>query len=121
MIEARNLHCQFDEKMILKDFSTILSANSITSILGPNGAGKSTLLACLCGSLTPEHGEVYLEGKPIKAYTLAELAQKRAVLSQSTVINFPFTAKEIVLMGRNPFSFERNDKNDLEIAKQALH
>ena len=120
MIEAYKLFCQFEDKTIFKHFNLSLSTGRVTSILGPNGAGKSTLLGCLSGSLLPNKGEVYLDGTRIQDYSLLALAQKRAVLSQTSVINFPFTAKEIVFMGRNPFSFERNEKKDMEIVEQAL-
>jgi iron complex transport system ATP-binding protein len=58
--------------------------------------------------------------KLINQYPLQELATKRAVLSQSSVINFPFTVMEIVLMGRNPYSSENNKFKDVEIAQEAL-
>ncbi len=121
MIEARNLHCQFEDHTIFKNLNVEIPAGKVTSILGPNGAGKSTLLACLCGSRTPEEGDVYLNGTPIQEFSLTELAQKRAVLSQSSVINFPFTAKEIVMMGRNPFSNDHNEQKDEEIVNKVLH
>ena len=120
MIEAYEIFYQFEDKTIFKHLNLSLSTGCVTSILGPNGAGKSTLLGCLSGSLLPNKGEVYLDGKRIRDYSLLALAQKRAVLSQTSVINFPFTAKEIVLMGRNPFAFERNERKDMEIVEQAL-
>lgn len=120
MISAHKINCQFDQRRILVDFDATLKAGQVTSILGPNGAGKSTLLSCLCGAQTPDSGEVRLQHKLIHDYSLLELAKKRAVLSQSTVINFPFTVLEIVLMGRNPYVSNHTPGNDQTIAEQAL-
>lgn len=121
MIHAHKICCQFDQRKILVDFDATLKAGQVTSILGPNGAGKSTLLSCLCGSQIPDSGEVTLHDQSISSYSLKALARKRAVLSQSTVINFPFTVLEIVLMGRNPYTTDSNASHDQTIAEQALH
>jgi iron complex transport system ATP-binding protein len=69
-------------------------------LVGPNGAGKSTLLRVLAGDLAPTSGRALLDGKPIDRYPPRELALKRAVLPQQTVVQFAFTAREIVEMGR---------------------
>lgn len=120
LIDAHKINCAFDQRSVLADFDATLKAGQVTSILGPNGAGKSTLLSFLCGAQRPDSGEVRLLDKSIYEYSLIELAKKRAVLSQSTVINFPFTVMEIVLMGRNPYVSSNTPGNDQTIAEQAL-
>jgi fructose transport system ATP-binding protein len=42
-----------------------LYPNEILGVIGDNGAGKSTLIKALCGAVTPDHGEITLEGKPV--------------------------------------------------------
>jgi iron complex transport system ATP-binding protein len=128
MIEAKNITVNRGGKTILHGLSARIKKGKITAILGPNGAGKSTLLQCLTGAIRPTHGTITLDGTALQNYSLQELAQKRAVLSQSTSINFPFTALEIVMMGRNPHSTRHNThhsthhgaKRDHAIARQAL-
>jgi iron complex transport system ATP-binding protein len=71
----------------------------VVALVGPNGAGKSTLLRVLSGDLQLASGLVALKGKALSSYAPAELARHRAVLSQHTVVAFPFTVGEIVRMG----------------------
>lgn len=120
MIEARDLSCRAADARILDSLSVRIPAARITAVLGPNGAGKSTLLHCFAGSRKPERGVVTLAGKPLGAYSLPVLARRRAMLSQSNPVNFPFTALDIVLMGRNPYAFRNNPGLDREAAEQAM-
>ena len=47
-------HCNFD-----------LYPNEILAVIGDNGAGKSTLIKAICGAVTPDEGEIRLEGKQV--------------------------------------------------------
>ena len=42
-----------------------LKYGEIHALLGENGAGKSTLMNILAGMYHPDHGEIYLEGRPV--------------------------------------------------------
>jgi fructose transport system ATP-binding protein len=42
-----------------------LLPGEILAVIGDNGAGKSTLIKALCGAVIPDHGEIFLEGKPV--------------------------------------------------------
>ena len=119
MIQARKLNYAVGNTIILRDVSATIAAGVITAIIGPNGAGKSTLLQCLTGTLQPDSGSVTLDDIPITKYSLGELAQKRAVLAQSTAISFPFTAQEIVRMGRHPYGTATTASAD-DIIQQAM-
>ncbi|MCB2223808.1 MAG: heme ABC transporter ATP-binding protein [Actinobacteria bacterium] len=79
-----------------------LDPGEVLGIVGPNGAGKSTLLGLLAGDLVPDEGEVLLDGRPVGAHRPLELARRRAVLPQSTVLQFAFRVLEVVMMGRYP-------------------
>jgi fructose transport system ATP-binding protein len=43
-----------------------LYSGEILAVIGDNGAGKSTLIKALSGALTPDHGEIQLDGRPVK-------------------------------------------------------
>ena len=47
-------HCDFD-----------LYPGEILAVIGDNGAGKSTLIKAICGAVTPDEGEIRLNGKPV--------------------------------------------------------
>ncbi len=58
VIEASNVSFQYEEKVIIKDFSARIERGDKIGLIGPNGAGKSTLLKLLLGQLQPTAGEV---------------------------------------------------------------
>lgn len=89
-------------------------SGEVVALIGPNGAGKSTLLKLLAGDLPPSAGRVVLNGRPLDTYRAAELARLRAVMPQQTVLQFAFTALEVVLMGRSPHA--RDGRADVEVA-----
>lgn len=89
-----------------------LAAGEVVALVGPNGAGKSTLLALIAGDLTPSSGEVLLDGQAPSAYGAHALARRRAVLLQQTRLQFPFTAREVVAMGRHALDARDDDEAD---------
>lgn len=120
MISCESLSVLIGGKPILEDVSLTFRAGEVTAILGPNGAGKSTLLQCLTGSRKADAGRVEMGGRSLTDYSLKALAKRRAVLSQSASVSFPFTAREIVMMGRNPYFSGGSDAEDQRIAEAAL-
>ena len=123
MITASNISISAGSKQLLRDVDVAVHAG-VNVVLGANGAGKSTLIKCLTGALTPDKGEVVLDECPLSDYTLVALAQKRAVLPQTQLhwhaLTFPFTANEIVLMGRVPYADSRSRTSDDRIVDEVL-
>lgn len=101
MINIKNLSLNLSSKKILKNINFTAKNGEILTIIGPNGSGKSSLLKCLTGLKNSYQGEIYYDEENIKNFGIKELAQKRAVLSQGSAINFPFTSIDIIKMGRS--------------------
>lgn len=120
MLKAKNISLNINENQILDKVSFNVECGKFVAVLGPNGAGKSSLLKCVTGNLNNFLGEVKIEGKDITSYSEKELAKKRAVLSQSLEIAFPFSVSEIVMMGRNPHIDGREGRRDAEIVENCL-
>ncbi|MDR2667041.1 MAG: ATP-binding cassette domain-containing protein [Holosporales bacterium] len=70
MIAIRNLTKQFKNNNItaLDDVSCDIESNKIVGLIGPDGAGKTTLLRIVAGILTPNNGDVFINGKCIDLY-----------------------------------------------------
>lgn len=120
MLEARHISVTLGGRRLLDDVSLTLAAGEVTALLGPNGAGKSTLLKTLSGDLQPAQGVVYLDGRPLDGWSLIERARRRAVLPQDSSLAFPFTAFEVVLLGRAPHVALAETPHDIAIARQAM-
>ena len=122
VLAASDLYLRYGSQPAIADVSLSLAAGEMLGIIGPNGSGKSTLLRLLSGVLEPERGEIRLQGCALSAYARRDLARMIAVVTQDTVIEFPFSVTEVVLMGRSPhlgrLAFE-NDR-DLRVAREAM-
>jgi iron complex transport system ATP-binding protein len=115
---AHDVSLTLGEAPILRDVSVDVRAGEVRALLGPNGAGKSSLLAVLTGDLVPEAGDVVVDGRPLRAWTPTELALRRSVMLQQVALSFPFTAVDVVCMGRSPWRgtpFE--DEDDAAVAE----
>lgn len=62
---VKNLNKSFDGREALEDVSFEVRSGEFLSILGPSGCGKTTLLRILIGLLSPDSGEILLDGQDI--------------------------------------------------------
>ena len=101
-LRADRVSYAVQDKALVSKVGVDLGPGEMLAIVGPNGAGKSTLCALLAGDLAPMEGEVEVCGHAVRATKPAALARLRSMLSQHTPLRFPFTAREVALMGRHP-------------------
>lgn len=118
MLQAEKLSVELGGKAVLKDLTVCVDPSEFIAIIGPNGAGKSTLLRTLSGELTSRSGAICLLGKAAHEWQSRELAQRMAVLPQSTQLNFPFLVEDVVAMGRMPHSSGR--RKDEQITTEMM-
>lgn len=119
-LRATGLTVQRGTRTVLEAVDFHVAAGEIVALVGPNGAGKSSLLAALAGELEPSTGTVKLEGHALSHWTHADMARRRAVLPQSHAVGFPFTAREVVAMGRAPWLHTPAADNDDSLISSAL-
>jgi ABC-2 type transport system ATP-binding protein len=62
MLQARGLRKSFGELRAVAGLSLTLEPGRILGLLGPNGAGKTTTVSMLTGLVTPDAGEVLVNG-----------------------------------------------------------
>jgi iron complex transport system ATP-binding protein len=99
MLKTRGVWIETGGHPLLKGIDVDVVPGRVTVLIGPNGAGKTTLLRVLSGEIAPSRGEAFLDGERLRAFTPAELARRRAVVPQASAIAFPFTVREVVLLG----------------------
>jgi len=122
IIEVHNLSYKYIDKWVLNNTNFDVMQGETLGIVGPNGSGKSTMLKLLSGVLKPVEGEILLLGRALTQLKHRAIANIIAVVPQNTVIGFPFTAQEIVLMGRAPHlgMFQMESQRDFKIVEQAM-
>jgi phospholipid/cholesterol/gamma-HCH transport system ATP-binding protein len=77
VIEFRDVHLAFDEKIILDGISFSVRRGETKLILGRSGGGKSTTIRLILGLLKPDSGQIFIDGEDITGYTEEEMMQVR--------------------------------------------
>jgi iron complex transport system ATP-binding protein len=107
---------------VLDALSLEVPRGQLLGVIGPNGAGKSTVMRLATGLLAPQRGRVTIGDREVTKIPPRELARTVAAVTQEEALEFPFTALEVVLMGRTarlgPLGFERAE--DVAAAEQAM-
>jgi iron complex transport system ATP-binding protein len=122
MIEIKNLTIGYPKfPLVIKGLSLSIAKSEVVNILGPNGCGKTTLLKALLGFLPAPPGQLFLNGLPLAKFKRKELARSLAYVPQNHNGVFPYTAMEVVLMGRTALSpWLRYSDEDYDKAAKAL-
>ncbi|WP_275571523.1 branched-chain amino acid ABC transporter ATP-binding protein/permease [Mycolicibacterium vanbaalenii] len=63
LLEVRGLHKSFGGNHAVNDCSFTVPEGSITALIGPNGSGKTTVFNLISGTMTPDKGEILLNGE----------------------------------------------------------
>jgi iron complex transport system ATP-binding protein len=120
MLEASNITFRVGNKALISDVSVSFAPGKLHLLIGPNGAGKSTLIKVLARLLRPHTGKVEYEGIDVHDASEADLAKRRAVLSQAIEVAFPLSVREVVMMGRYPHFGGRPGLTDEKIADELM-
>ncbi len=102
LLDFEGVSLRLGERDVLRRVSLSLAGGEVVGLVGPNGAGKTTLLRVGSGVVAPDEGGVRLAGRGIHEMRRRDLARQLAVVPQEIAAAFPFTAGELVLMGRAP-------------------
>ncbi len=121
-ISADNISVRYGEHHVIEQFSLAVDQGGFIGILGPNGCGKTTFLRAISRILKPDQGAVFIDGLDAESYDSRTLAKTIGCVGQETDVAFPFTVREIVLMGRYPHigKLAPLSPKDLAIADEAM-
>jgi len=118
MLTATNISKRISGRQILSSCSLELNPGRLTVVVGPNGAGKSTFLKIISGEDQKFAGEIRINGHSLDQLKTRDLSRIRAILPQHSNINFPFTAAQVVEIGR--FAHRDGAINDREAIHEAM-
>lgn len=65
VLEIFNMGKKYKKRTVLKNVSLHVRKGEAVGLLGPNGAGKTTCFYCVTGLITPDYGDVYINGQDI--------------------------------------------------------
>lgn len=55
----------YKKRPVLRDVSLTLDRGEVVALLGPNGSGKTTCFYCIAGLITPDSGQVMMDGRDV--------------------------------------------------------
>ena len=97
-IEFRGLKFGFDGKNVLDIGDLRVPAGSSLAIVGPTGSGKTTLVSLIPRIYDAAPGMVWIDGHPIRDYTLASLRKSIGFVPQETFL-FSDRIRENIALG----------------------
>ena len=65
VLEIFNIGKKYKNRAVLKNVSLHVRRGEAVGLLGPNGAGKTTCFYCVIGLITPDYGDVHINGEDI--------------------------------------------------------
>jgi len=88
-VEFRNVSFRYDKEdrnPVLNNLQLFIRARETTVILGPSGGGKSTFADLLIGLLTPDTGQVLIDGKPLEGDVLHSWRKSVGYVPQESLL-----------------------------------
>jgi phospholipid/cholesterol/gamma-HCH transport system ATP-binding protein len=76
MIEVKNVHKAFGDRMVLNDISFVFETGKTNLVIGESGSGKTTMLKIMVGLHTPDQGDVLYDGR---SFTSSSEKEKQEV------------------------------------------
>lgn len=85
-IEFRNVNFAYAQEPVLKDINLVIPKGKMVAIVGPSGGGKSTMADLLPRFYDIADGQILLDGKNIKDYTLESLISVMGIVTQEAIL-----------------------------------
>jgi energy-coupling factor transport system ATP-binding protein len=110
LLKATDISFAYNGRSALNRVSLDVNPGETVAVMGRNGAGKSTLLKCLMGLLTPNSGEIVLNGKGVNGRAVADISREAAYLPQNPddLLFAESVAEELTITLRNHNLLHRN-------------
>ncbi len=74
-LKIQNLRKSYRKRPVIRDVSMELERGEVVALLGPNGSGKTTCFYSIAGLVTPEGGQVMIDGRDVTTLPMYRRAQ----------------------------------------------
>ena len=99
MLELKNISFAADGKQILKNINLVIDDAKFVVITGPNGGGKSTLAKVIAGIITPDSGQILLDGQDITDWSITDRARAGVSFAFQQPVRFKgVTVKDLITL-----------------------
>ena len=96
----RNVNFEYKKNdKVLKDINLEIEKGKVTAFVGSSGAGKSTMMALILKFISPNTGEILIDGKNIRSINSKDIRTKIALVQQQPFL-FSGTLYDVIKMGR---------------------
>ncbi len=127
LLKAEQVTVRHGRRVALHALDLEVGSGEVLSIVGPNGSGKTSLLRVLAGMARPTGGRCLLAGRDLSTVSTRRRAQRLAYAGQDEHSDIPFSAREVVLLGRSlwrrdweGFATEDHDRVDEVMAELSI-
>ena len=108
LLDCRAIGVRFGGVVALEGVDFDLLAGEVHGLVGCNGAGKSTLMKVLAGAVPEYHGDISLDGRPVRLSSPREaLARRIAMVYQELSGIEALSVAENLFLGRQPTRWGR--------------
>lgn len=103
ILELRHITKRFPGVLANDDVSLAVAPGEVVALLGENGAGKSTLMNVAYGLLSPDEGEILVDGRPARIRAPRDaIALRLGMVHQHFMLVEPLTVTENIMLGLEP-------------------
>lgn len=122
LLSAEHISFAYAGVPTLTDIDFALECGALRALLGPNGSGKTTLLKIMTGILPPARGVVTYQAVDLRNMSRREIARRVALVPQELNLQFGFTVRQMVMLGRTPHTSALGgpSKRDREIVERVM-
>jgi ribose transport system ATP-binding protein len=115
LLEVRRVGKRFAGVRALHDVSLAVYAGEALAVVGENGAGKSTLMKIIAGVMTPDDGELLVDGTPVRITSVAQaLKLGISLIHQELNLADNLTVGANIFLGREPRRFGLIDRAKID-------
>ncbi|MDO4242902.1 MAG: ATP-binding cassette domain-containing protein [Actinomyces sp.] len=120
MIELSAVTKVYSPEVVIGPVDLVIPEGGITALVGPNGAGKSTLLMMIGRLLGIDEGAIRVAGLDVSRTRSADLARVVSILRQDNHVVTRLTVRQLVGLGRFPYSRGRLRAGDEEVVSRCI-